>query len=307
MQAVEILPDLFFIERGYLNGNHFIYRSEKSILIDTGYVADVDVTVELINNLGVRLEDVRLIISTHTHCDHIGGNHLIQQQSGCDIALHRIGKHFIETRDDWSTWWRYYHQEADFFRCTIELDDGDRVCVGPYEFDVIYTPGHASDGIVLYNRTQKILISSDALWENDMAVITTRVEGSTAPYRMLESLAKLQALEVNMVYPGHGPAFADMNAAIGRSRKRLHGFLANRALIGQDLLKKIIIYTLLMRRSVHRDDFFGLLMTTHWFKETVDLYFDAQYQPLYDHIMEEFIRRGLVKDANGLLWTTVRP
>jgi hydroxyacylglutathione hydrolase len=307
MQAVEILPGLFFIERGYLNGNHFVYRFEKPILIDTGYVADVDVTAELINSLGVRLQDVRLIISTHTHCDHIGGNHVIQQQSGCDIALHRIGKHFIETRDDWSTWWRYYHQEADFFSCTHELNDSDRISVGPYEFEVIYTPGHASDGIVLYNRTKKILISSDTLWQNDMAVITPRVEGSTAPYRMLESLAKLQALDVKMVYPGHGPAFADMHEAIGRSKKRLQGFLANRELIGQDILKKIIIYTLLMRRSVHQDEFFGLLMTTHWFKETVDLYFDAQYQTLYDQVMEEFIRRGLVRNTDGLLSTTVRP
>jgi glyoxylase-like metal-dependent hydrolase (beta-lactamase superfamily II) len=307
MQAVEILPDLFFIERGYLNGNHFVYRSEKAVLIDTGYVADFDVTAELIHSLGVRLEGVRLIISTHTHCDHIGGNHLIQQRSGCDIALHRIGKHFIETRDDWSTWWRYYHQEADFFHCSHALNDSDRVSVGPYEFEVIYTPGHASDGIVLYNRTQKVLISSDTLWENDMAVITTRVEGSTAPYRMLESLEKLESLEVKMVYPGHGPAFADMCAAIGRSKKRLQGFLANRELIGQDILKKIIIYTLLMRRSVHHAEFFGLLMRTNWFKETVDLYFGGQYQALYDQIMEEFMRRGLVKINNGLLSTTVRP
>jgi hydroxyacylglutathione hydrolase len=307
MCAVEILPDLFFIERGYLNANHFVYRCENPILIDTGYVADVDVTVDLINSLGVKAEEVRLIISTHTHCDHIGGNHLIQQQSGCDIALHRIGKNFIETRDDWSTWWRYFHQQADFFRGTIELNHGDSVFLGPYEFEVIYTPGHASDGIVLYNRSQKILISSDTLWETDMAVITTRVEGSTAPYRMLDSLAELEALEVRMVYPGHGPAFADMHQAIGRSRKRLQSFLANRELIGQDLLKKIIIYTLLMHRSVKQAEFFGSLMTTHWFKETVDLYFDAQYQSLYDRIMEDFIRRGLVRNIDGLLSTTVKP
>jgi len=306
MQAVEILPDLFFIERGYLNGNHFVYRSAKPILIDTGYIADFETTAELINSLGVSLEDVRLIISTHSHCDHIGGNHVIQQQSGCDIALHRIGKHFIDTRDDWSTWWRYYHQEADFFRCTVELNDRDRVSIGPHEFEVIYPPGHASDGIVLYNPTQKVLISSDTLWENDMAVITTRVEGSTAPYRMLESLQKLESLDVEMVYPGHGPAFADMSAAITRSKKRLQSFLGDRKLIGHDILKKIIIYTLLMRRLVPQNQFFGLLMTTHWFKETVDLYFDGQYQALYDQIMEDFMRRGLIRHTNGLLATTVR-
>ena len=106
MAENEILKDLFFIERGFLNGNHFVYRSDAPVLIDTAYIADFDETEKSIARLGVNLADVSLIISTHTHCDHIGGNHAIQQKSGCDIALHKIGKYFIDTRDDWATWWR---------------------------------------------------------------------------------------------------------------------------------------------------------------------------------------------------------
>lgn len=48
-------------------------------------------------------------------------------------------------------------------------------------------------------------------------------------------------------------------------------------------------------------------MTTHWFKETVDLYFDGQYRARYDQIMQGFMRRRLVKELNGLLSTTVKP
>jgi hypothetical protein len=44
MQPVEILKDLYFIERGFLNANHFVYRSENPILIDTAYIADFDET-----------------------------------------------------------------------------------------------------------------------------------------------------------------------------------------------------------------------------------------------------------------------
>ena len=66
----EILKDLFFIERGYLNANHFVYWSQSPILIDTGYIADFGETEKLIANLGFNLADVSLIISTHTHCDH---------------------------------------------------------------------------------------------------------------------------------------------------------------------------------------------------------------------------------------------
>ena len=106
MDSKEILKDLFFIERGFLNGNHFVFRSDAPVLIDTAYIKGFDETEKLVTQLGVKLSDISLIISTHTHCDHIGGNHLIQQKSGCDIALHRVGKYFIDSRDDWSTWWR---------------------------------------------------------------------------------------------------------------------------------------------------------------------------------------------------------
>jgi glyoxylase-like metal-dependent hydrolase (beta-lactamase superfamily II) len=157
MQPVEIIKDLFFIERGFLNANHFVYQSENPTLIDTAYIADFDETAGLIAQLGVNLSDVQLIISTHCHCDHIGG-----------------------TRDDWATWWKYYSQEAAFFDCTIELNDGDVLSIGPHEFEVIHTPGHAAEGIVLYNRKERLLISSDTLWENDMAVMTLRIEGSAA-------------------------------------------------------------------------------------------------------------------------------
>ena len=100
---IEILKDLYFIEMGFLNGNHFVYRCHSPVLIDTGYITEFDETEKLITQLGVKLSDISLIISTHTPCDHIGGNNLIQQKSGCNIALHKIGKYFIDSRDDWST------------------------------------------------------------------------------------------------------------------------------------------------------------------------------------------------------------
>jgi hydroxyacylglutathione hydrolase len=307
MQHVEILKDLFFIERGYLNANHFVYRSRRPVLIDTAYIADFSDTAGLIARLDVNLADVQLIISTHCHCDHIGGNKLIQDQSDCDIALHKIGKHFIDTRNDWATWWKYFDQQADFFDCALALNDGDDVAVGPHEFKVIHTPGHAAEGIVLYNRKEKLLISSDTLWKNDMAVMNLRVEGSAAIFRMLESLEKLESLDVQVVYPGHGPPFRDMRKAISKCRQRLKRFLNHRELIGLDLLKKITIYTLMMHKTAERDSFFEHLMQTHWFKETVDLYFNKDYRLQYDAIMGDFRKRGIVIEQNGRIFTAVKP
>lgn len=307
MSKNEILKDLFFIERGYLNGNHFVYRSKAPVLIDTGYVADFQKTVRLIRGFGVSLPDVSLIVNTHSHCDHIGGNKIIQEMSRCDIALHAIGKHFIDTRDDWSTWWRYYGQEADFFQCTKPLEDGEIIALGPHEFQIIHTPGHASDGIVLYNKREKVLISGDTLWENDMAVMTLRVEGSSALFHMEESLRKLESLNVKAIYPGHGRPFPDMKSALAKSRKKIETYLLHRDAVGDDLIKKITVYTLLMKKTIPEETFFPSLMATHWFKETVDLYFNGEYLLKYDETIKDFLARGVVIRENGNLRTTVKP
>ena len=307
MSALEIMEELFFIERGYLNGNHFVYRGDHPVLIDTGYRADFEETERLISELGISVSEVGLIISTHCHCDHIGGNKIIQDRAGCDIALHPVGRYFVETQDDWSTWSRYYSQEADFFHCTRTLEEGDVVSLGPHDFRVVHTPGHASDGIVMYNKKEKVLISSDALWEFDVPTITVRIEGSTAVQSFKKSLEKLAALDVDVVYPGHGTPFTDFEGALQRSREKIRDYLSDRQKIGQDLLKKIMVYTLLMKKSVPEDAFFHWLMGTYWYKETIDFYFSGAYEMKYHEIMGHFLDRGVVERRNGCLYTTVKP
>lgn len=307
MAVHEIMEDFFFVERGFLNANHFVLCGDKPVLVDTAYKKDFHETRALVQDLGIDLRDVSRIISTHSHCDHIGGNRLIQEMSGCTVEMHRIGRHFMVTRDDWATWWRYFVQEADFFDCKVELNDGDIVRVGPHEFLVIYTPGHASDGIVLYNRAEKVLLSSDTLWKDDMAVMAVRVEGSRAPFEMLASLDRIADLDVRTVYPGHGRPFHDFHDALERTRRRLRGFLEKPSKMGNDILKKITVYTLMMKEQVDSETFFDYLMTTPWFRETVDLYFRGDYDHKYREVMDNLTRRGIVRIEDGVMRTTVKP
>ncbi len=159
----------------------------------------------------------------------------------------------------------------------------------------------------MYNQRDKILISSDTLWQTDMAVMTLRVEGSRALFDMQASLRKIENLEVQRVYPGHGKPFDDMQKAIARSRKRIDNFLRHPEAIGDDLLKKIIVYTLMMKKVLPTDALFGYLMGTYWFKETVDLYFKGQYEAKFDEVINLFLGRGIIKQENNGLSTTVKP
>lgn len=301
----EILPELFFIQRGFLNANHFVYRGDPVVLIDTGYLGDLEETRQLLAYLGIDFSQVGLIINTHCHCDHVGGNQAIQQESGCETALHYIGQHFIATRDDWATWWRYYNQEARFFQATRGLQDLEQIELGHYSFQVLYTPGHSADGLVLYQPEQKLLISSDTLWENDVAAITERVEGSRTLFSLQESLLRLQGLDVQRVYPGHGPGFTACQKALNKAQAKVERYLQDKKSLGRDQIKKLLVYTLLMHRQMPEEEFFQYLLQTHWFVETVELYFQGGYEGAYQRCIQELLEKGAVYRKDGLLYPGV--
>jgi DNA-binding MarR family transcriptional regulator len=61
-----------------------------------------------------------------------------------------------------------------------------------------------------------------------------------------------------------------VKTAIERSRKKIFGYMENRDRIGDDLIKKIIVYTLLMERSVPEETFFRKFLGTYWSQQTED-------------------------------------
>jgi len=307
LPVIEILPDLFFIQRGFLNGNHFVWRGREPVLVDSAYVGGYEETGRLIAGLGVDLSRVRLIVNTHTHCDHIGGNHRIQERSGCQAALHRIGKHFIDTRDDWSTWWGYYGQEAEFFEAHVGLEDGDRIDVGPYEFEVLYTPGHASDGIVLYNRRHRLLFSGDALWEHDASALNPRVDGSAAHFAQLDSLDRMAELDIDRVFPGHGPPFSEVRKAIEKSKDKIRNFMYDPDRLGRSRIKKVVSYTLLMTGAIDENALFQRLMAWPCFPEFVDIEFQGRYRELFDDSLDSLAALGRVERRDGRVVSLLEP
>ena len=213
-RITQLSDELFFIERGWLNANHLVFTGKPRTLIDTGYIRDVAETESLIAQCGLSIEDVELIVNTHTHCDHIGGNAEFQRRSGCKVALHLVDRYFIDQRNDWATWWGYYQQEAEFFPTDYSLTDGEVLTLGEMNWLVLHTPGHAMGQIALHCLDTGWLVSADTLWDGDFGVLTPRIEGLDAPFRLRESLERLSRLKVQKILPGHGPIIDDAPAAI---------------------------------------------------------------------------------------------
>ncbi len=295
----QISKDLYFIKRGWLNGNHFVFNGTRKVLIDTGYLGDLDQTTKLIEACGVELESISFIINTHCHCDHIGGNRRIREISDCGIAVHRKARELIDARDGWRTWYAFYDQEAEFFAVDISLEEGDSVYLGDLELEVIHTPGHAHGGISLYCSRERFLISADAVWDGDFGVINTIVEGDEALLQALDSLERIERLDIDTIYPGHGDVIHNPREAVWRSKSKLQSLIEDGERLGRDHLRKILLFVLLMRRGYEADEFFDYLMGTPWFGAVVDRYFEGRYQEIYYEILGEFIERGVVSVETG--------
>ena len=84
----------------------------------------------------------------------------------------------------------------------VALHDGDRVKMGDEDFEVIYTPGHSSDSVCFYNRTEGVLFVGDS------PVLTASATG-TYERGFLEALSKICALNVRTIYFGHGEPATD--------------------------------------------------------------------------------------------------
>jgi glyoxylase-like metal-dependent hydrolase (beta-lactamase superfamily II) len=221
--------------------------------------------------------------------------------------MHPIEKFFMDNRNGWFTWWQYYDQEADFYDVTDTLEDGAHIRLDGLYLEVIHTPGHASGGIALYAPEEEFLISGDALWDGDIGALTPRIEGNNCLFLALQTLDRLSDLNVRRVFPGHGPPFTDFESALEQTRGRLHRFMKDPSLMGLDQIKKIIVYVLMMKRGFSVTHFFDYLMRIGWFRESVDLFFNSEYQKMYDTVLGDFLDKGIVVMDKEQYKTTVQP
>ncbi|BEQ15673.1 MBL fold metallo-hydrolase [Desulfoferula mesophila] len=304
-RITRLTDELFFIQRGWLNGNHLVFTGGPRTLIDTGYIRDAAETESLIAQCGLEIEQVELIVNTHAHCDHIGGNAEFQRRSGCKVALHMIERYFVDQRNDWATWWGYYRQDAAFFPTHYSLTDGEVLTLGEMNWLVLHTPGHAMGQIALYCLDTGWLVSADTLWGGDFGVLTTRVEGLDAPFRLRESLERLSRLKVQKILPGHGPILDDAPAAIQACLARVEAFIEDPRRMAQDQVRKILLYTVLMRGPLHREGLRDLLMASPWFPETAQMYFGGKMEAAFRENLDYLLERELLKldDEERLLCT----
>jgi len=182
---------------GPLASNCYIAGDESTregVIIDPADEAKV--ILRSVEELGL---NIRSIILTHGHPDHIAALKEVKEATGAEIAVH--------TGDA-----EYYKQGALAlafgFSCPTPpppdklLNDGDSIDIGDLHFKVIHTPGHTPGGICLFGHG--VLFSDDTLF--NYGIGRYDLPGGDYAQLMNSLQARLMVLpDETIVYPGHGP------------------------------------------------------------------------------------------------------
>ncbi|WP_321959962.1 MBL fold metallo-hydrolase [Paraburkholderia sp. J7] len=260
MSATPALPESIRVfERGWLSSNNVLLVDEaRAALVDTGYATHAEQTLALVRHaLGPRALD--LIVNTHLHSDHCGGNAQLQAHWPCATLIPAASAAIVRDWDEARLSFLATGQTCERFAFTGTLAAGEQLTLGGFEWEVIGAPGHDPDSVMLYAAGPRLLISADALWEHGFGVIFPELDGASGfaeQQAVLEAIAKL---DVRTVIPGHGKPFANVEAALERAFSRLAWLRADPARNAKNALKVLIVFKLLEVRAMTFDSLMTML------------------------------------------------
>lgn len=192
-----------------------------------------------VDDLGIQFSDIKQILVTHGHIDHVGLAGWLQEQSGAVV--------FMNKDEYTSTFYPDEKEKADslFFQNgmaslginateieqltgiigyvtavmepwpQVQFLQDDSLVMGDRTWEVILTTGHTNAHVCLFNREEGLLLSGDQVLPTISTVIRFPIGVGDNPLRQyLESITRLNEMNPAKIMPAHGEPFNDMNARI---------------------------------------------------------------------------------------------
>jgi glyoxylase-like metal-dependent hydrolase (beta-lactamase superfamily II) len=217
--------------------NVWLLRGDPLTLIDTGPRSDEALAFleRSLRELGVRLEDIELVIGTHHHLDHVGLTATIQRRSGAHVAAfdgladyaaeyerrttaercfsralmatHGVPDQVIADNEGF---WDFIRENSESFRTDVRLLDGDVIHAGGRDLRVIVRPGHSTTDTLLVDDQERIAFVGDHV----LARISSNTEIYPGPgeellrprarLHYIEGLRATAGLPLETLLTGHG-------------------------------------------------------------------------------------------------------
>jgi glyoxylase-like metal-dependent hydrolase (beta-lactamase superfamily II) len=195
-----------------------IVGSKRAILFDTG------MGIARISDLAHRITTLPVtVLNSHTHFDHVGGNHEFEDVRNLDIAFSKASARG-EVSDELREYASHSLEEervcgalpagvtnrtyiTPTWRITSDVRDGEHLELGGRTLEVLQTPGHTPDSLCLLDAANGLLFTGDTFYSGEVYLWApeTDVSGYEASIAKLVSLAP----GLKLLLPAHGPPVAE--------------------------------------------------------------------------------------------------
>ena len=263
-------------ERGWLSSNNILFKGVASCaLVDSGYSTHSGQTVELVQSALVT-RSLDLLLNTHLHSDHCGGNAALQRMyPGLETLIPPGQAALVSMWDAEALTYLPTGQLCPRFKHDGCLSPGTEIQLGEGMWQIHAAPGHDPHSVVLFEPSSRTLISADALWEKGFGVVFPELEGESAFSEVGATLDLIEQLDPHWVIPGHGPVFMYRAEVLARSRERLEAFIKNPARHAHHAAKVLLKFKLLERQQLPYVDFLSWAAGTRYFRLIRERFFLA--------------------------------
>ncbi|MEH7781434.1 MBL fold metallo-hydrolase [Bacillus safensis] len=295
---------VIFIESKFPSANMILIKDQLPVLIDSGFGSDVKETKQILKKYNVSPEELHLVVNTHYHSDHVGGNYYFQNHYGVKIAAHKWDANLINVRDLEACSAEWLDQPVEPYKIDLNLSDNDEIHTGSRTLQVLHTPGHTLGHISLYDPDEEILICGDLFHRDDVGWLNIFREGVSSIQRSLESLDRVSKLRIRQAYSGHGPKIDNPLSSIDTARKRLEKWLRQPDKVSWHACKRIFSFTLIIKNGLPKDEMDYYLLNCGWFQDFSRYAFQIQPEEFVHILLDEMIRSGAANWHNNYLIAT---
>jgi glyoxylase-like metal-dependent hydrolase (beta-lactamase superfamily II) len=207
---MEIIEGIHRVDEASANMAHanvyLLINGKELTVIDTGTSGNAKKTVEYIQKIGHQPTDVKTIILTHCHMDHMGSVKELKDLTNAKVAVHMEDADYVSGKKPLPKPKNVLFRAVSSFvkpapvQVDVILKEGDKIA----GLTVIHTPGHTPGSIMLLDEERGVLFAGDTLRYDGKKVSGAPENFSVDPNQARESIAKASTLNFDIMLPGHG-------------------------------------------------------------------------------------------------------